>query len=241
MRILAILFALMSVAHAQDRWPLDEMNRVIESTNFRVGSGCSGTLIKLDPPLILTNQHCITQEVRIVEVDEVQPDGTVRRIRRQITMPTIASQDILDATGVVIGRRETRVEIVSVNADADLALLRPMSPLTNPIAARIGTGIIRGERIYIVGNPAMYEASVVEGIVSHVRRELSAFASPLGRPWVGFQISGGTTGGNSGGAIYNTRGQLVGVPTAGRRDAKFIGFAVPIDIIRKFLSGAGVI
>ncbi len=242
MKIIAILIALCGAlpAYAQDRWPLDEMNRVIESTNFRVGSGCSGTLVNINPPLILTNQHCITQEVRIVEVDEVADDGTVRRIRRQITMPTIASQDILDAIGVVIGRRETRVEIVAVNADADLALLRAIAPLANPIAARLGSGVIRGERVYIVGNPAMYEGSVVEGIVSNVRREVSAFMSPLGRPWVGFQISGGTTGGNSGGAVYNTRGQLIGVPTAGRRDASFIGFAVPVDIIRKFLAGAGV-
>ena len=238
MSIAALLISASSTAAALD---LVVLNNLIEQTNFRVGSGCSGTLVRVNPPLILTNQHCITSEVRIVEVDEVQPDGTVRRIRRQITMPTVASQDILDASGTVIGRRESRVEIVAVNADSDLALLRVMSPIPNTFSARIGDSITRGERVYIVGNPAMLEASVVEGVVSHVRRELREFMSPTGRPWVGFQVSGGITGGNSGGAIFNARGQLVGVPTAVRRDATFLGFAVPIDIIRKFLTGTGVI
>jgi hypothetical protein len=42
-------------------------------------------------------------------------------------------------------------------------------------------------------------------------------------------------GGNSGGALYNAKGQLVGVPAAGYPSATFIGFAIPVEVVKLFL------
>ena len=50
------------------------------------------------------------------------------------------------------------------------------------------------------------------------------------------QFSGGIYGGNSGGALYNSSGFLIGVPAAGHRDATFIGLAIPISTVKKFMA-----
>ena len=238
---LAALALLCAQASAQSPWPLADMNRLIEATNFRVGSGCSGTLISAARKLILTNYHCVTGEVKIIEVDEVADDGAVRKVKRQVRMPTTVAQDTLDSVGHVVGRRESSVEIIRIDLSSDLALLHVLGPLSSTIAAPIlpvGGTVTRGERVYSVGNPAGLEATVVEGIVSNTRRELSEFRSPLGKPWEGIQISGGIWGGNSGGAVYNARGFLIGVPAISHIRAPHLGFAVPIDRIHEFLAQA---
>jgi len=43
-------------------------------------------------------------------------------------------------------------------------------------------------------------------------------------------------GGNSGGALINMKGELVGVVSAGKMDCESVGFAIPIDIVRKTLA-----
>lgn len=240
--IASLMIAFATAPRAQERsWPVADMNRTIENANFRVGNGCSGTLISVPRKLVLTNAHCVQGEVKIVDVDEIAEDGTVRKVKRQIRLPTTVAQDVYDALGRVIGRRESRVEIIRVNSDVDLALLKVLGPIASTMAAPIlpeQMTVSRGERVYSVGNPAGYEATVVEGIVSSIRRELADFSSPLGKPWEGMQISGGIWGGNSGGAVYNASGYLIGVPAIGHVRATFIGFAVPIDVIHAFLAKA---
>src|SRR5690606_10028932 len=89
-----------------------------------------------------------------------------------------------------------------------------------------------------VGNPggALY-SSVTSGIVSSLQRSYGTIDfgrdqddQPL------MQISGGVVGGNSGGAVYDDRGRLVGVPVVANRTNETIGFAVPLAEIKAFLA-----
>ena len=58
-----------------------KMNEIIEQTNFIVNSGCSGTLIDLKNRLILTNYHCIDNNVEIVEREETTTTGAVKKVK----------------------------------------------------------------------------------------------------------------------------------------------------------------
>jgi S1-C subfamily serine protease len=51
-------------------------------------------------------------------------------------------------------------------------------------------------------------------------------------------MSGGVVGGASGGGVYNEWGELIGVTSAGTKDATFIGYAIPLSIIENFLNSA---
>lgn len=208
--------------------PLDPMallNEQIDRTNFIVADRCSGTYISAKHGLILTNWHCVT--------DFLNNDGTPKA-------EVVVKQGIY-RDHVRVGERSFQTTIAVHDKSKDLALLQFKAGYVPherpaPLLPVDGT-VTRGERIYIVGNPAMFEASIVEGIVSSVTRNISEFATMgfVGAPRAMFQYSGGAVGGNSGGALYNAKGELIGVPTMASPVNEVLGFAVPVFLVRSLL------
>lgn len=217
---------------AASEWPVADMNRAIEQTNFVVNRGCSGTLISVTERLILTNFHCVERDLEVRQREVPQPDGTVKTVKQRRFADIKVEQHSYDG----FARTGTATFVAQVVADdkaRDLALVRVSGPIPNNYASPIGDIPMRGERVYVVGNPAGLENTVVEGVVSNVNRTFEF-------PWTEeklamIQFSGGIYGGNSGGALYNARGELVGVPAAGLASANFIGLAIPADVVKFFL------
>jgi putative serine protease PepD len=97
-----------------------------------------------------------------------------------------------------------------------------------------------GDVVLAVGNPLGLSGSVTEGIVSATSRVLAEPASADSPGTVlpdAIQISAPINPGNSGGAVVNTRGQVIGIPTAAANgaqgtQAQGIGFAIPANTVR---------
>lgn len=232
----SIIFSFMAFSASASEWTLEQMNRVIDQTNFVVNRGCSGTLISLEERLILTNYHCIDQNISFVERDETDANGYSKRVRVRRYSEVTVEQHGYDGFAR-ISTASYVAEIVAEDKKVDLAIIRIKSTIPHQIASKIlpdAMKIVRGERVYIVGNPAGNDATVVEGIISNLNRTFQL-------PWTGnervamIQFSGGIYGGNSGGALYNSTGYLIGVPAAGHRDATFIGLAIPISTVKAFM------
>ena len=106
--------------------------------------------------------------------------------------------------------RTHRAEVVGVDENADLAILR-ISPLGNQTAklvpVTIATSALLGDGLTAIGFPAIGGESVTV-----TKGEISGFSNFLGIRWIKSSIS--ISAGNSGGGAFNTSGQLVGVPTA---------------------------
>ena len=122
-------------------------------------------------------------------------------------------------------------ELIGVDAETDLALLKvdlgtlPAIPLGRSDQLRIGDVVLA------IGNPYGLTKTVTQGIVSATGRGvlgLLTFENFI-------QTDAAINEGNSGGALINTNGQLVGINTAVlTQDAgtEGIGFAIPIDLVR---------
>jgi serine protease DegS len=127
--------------------------------------------------------------------------------------------------------RVTNPELVGVDAETDLALLKV--DLTGITAVRIGnSGQLRiGDVVLAIGNPYGLTKSVTQGIVSATGRGLLNLTT-----YENFiQTDAAINAGNSGGALINVRGELVGINTAVlAQDAgtEGIGFAIPVDLVR---------
>lgn len=234
---LLLAFGIFSGSSLQaSQWSLADMNRTIDQTNFVVNRGCSGTLISVEEKLILTNFHCIQNLITFEEKEEVDSNGHVKKIRIARLGEVIVEQHGYNgfdkvSTSTYYG------DIVAHSKKVDLAIIKIKSNILHTVGSRIlpaDQELVRGERVYIVGNPAGQDATVVEGIVSNLNRSFVL-------PWADnervsmVQFSGGIYGGNSGGALYNSNGYLVGVPAAGHSGANFIGLAIPIVTVRQFL------
>jgi len=121
-------------------------------------------------------------------------------------------------------------ELIGVDAETDLALLKvdvgllPAIPLGRSDQLRIGDVVLA------IGNPYGLSKTVTQGIVSATGRgvKLLTFENFI-------QTDAAINEGNSGGALINTNGQLVGINTAVlTQDASTegIGFAIPVDLVR---------
>jgi S1-C subfamily serine protease len=241
MRSLAalLLLAVLSSPSLAQSWSIKEMNHAIEQTNFVVNGGCSGTLISVRERLILTNYHCIDAQVTSVEREVVNDEGWVKKVKVRKYDDVKVEQHGYDGF-TRVKTASYIADIVSENKQRDLAIVRLKGELPNIYSSPLlpdGEKVVRGERIYIVGNPAGEDATLVEGVVSSVNRTFD-FSWTNGARLPMIQISGGMYGGNSGGALYNAKGQLIGVPAAGYRDATFIGFAIPVEVVKSFLKDA---
>jgi S1-C subfamily serine protease len=234
--VYSIIFSIIASTAAASEWTLDRMNRVIDQTNFIVNGGCSGTLISVEERLVLTNHHCVDRLISFVEKEESDANGYSKKVRVRKYEEVVIAQHGYDGFAR-ISTSSYIAEILAEDKKVDLAILRIKSPIPHQIASRLlpdSMKIVRGERVYIVGNPAGNDATLVEGIVSNLNRTFQL-------PWTGdervamIQFSGGIYGGNSGGALYNSSGFLIGVPAANHRDATFIGLAIPISTVKRFM------
>lgn len=77
-----------------------------------------------------------------------------------------------------------------------------------------------GQRVYAIGAPLGLELTLSEGIVSSLR------VVPEGKV---IQTTAPVSPGSSGGGLFDTRGELVGIVTFQSRDGQNLNFAVPVD------------
>ena len=120
-------------------------------------------------------------------------------------------------------------EIVGYEKENDVAVLKINA--TGLSAVTIGSfdSMLVGESVYCVGNPTgMLAYSMSDGIISAKDREITTEAA---RDVNMFQITAAVNEGISGGPVYNTRGEVIGIVTAKYNDAysEGLGFAIPID------------
>jgi len=141
---------------------------------------------------------------------------------------------VADAAEIRVQLSDGRVaipELVGVDAETDLALLKvdlgnlPAITLGNSAQLRVGDVVLA------IGNPYGLTKSVTQGIVSATGRgllDLATFENFI-------QTDAAINAGNSGGALVNTRGELVGINTAVLAQdpgTEGIGFAIPVDLVR---------
>jgi S1-C subfamily serine protease len=221
-------------------WDIDRMNEQIEKTNVIVGGVCSGTFIAVSERLVLSAHHCITDQVKTEEVEEVDPKtGEIRKKTIQKRIPlSISVRKVQDYE--VVGITEHLVKIVGIDAKNDIALLQVVDTEFKPLAAAPlasdSYSYKRGLTVYAVGNPGIeFDNSITQGIISAPERTVSF--GP-GSEFKMFQHSATTIGGNSGGSILNDNGELIGTVTGGLRGAA-ISFAVPIKFTKALLRSSG--
>ena len=191
---------------------------------------------------------------RVVDAAAARPSGGnpllqqhLPAVRRRVE-GSLGSGVIVDRAGHVItnyhvvqGADEIRVqladgriatpEIVGKDPDTDLAILRV--PIKDPPVMPMGRSdeLRAGDVVLAIGNPFGLSQTVTQGIVS---------ATGRGRLGVTdfedfIQTDAAINFGNSGGALINTQGELIGINTAvlaQNLGTDGISFAIPVNMVR---------
>jgi len=150
----------------------------------------------------------------------VSPDGVIltnAHVVRDADQVTVKLQD----------RREYRAKVLGSDPKTDVAVLKieakglPVVPLGNTRNLQVG------EWVLAIGSPYGLESTVTAGVVSAKGRTLPNDSVPF------IQTDVAVNPGNSGGPLFNTRGEVVGInsqiysQTGGYQG---LSFAIPIDV-----------
>ncbi len=133
---------------------------------------------------------------------------------------------------------ESRVpaEIVGTDPLNDLTILMPESlpPGTMPVELGTTADLQVGQRAIAIGNPFGLEQTLTTGVISALGRPLQLAEDNY--VFNVIQTDAAINPGNSGGPLLDSRGQVIGVNTAIRREAEGIGFAVPVDTLKRVMA-----
>ncbi len=173
-------------------------------TSISLGEG-SGVIV--DPSgLIITNCHVIAPEGRLVDgVEILLSDG------RSVSSP---------------------VTVVGFNQEVDVAVLKIDADNLTPIEWGDSDALEVGDPVLALGNPYGLAKTVTAGIVSAKERFIVNEQGVVTQEFL--QTDAAVNPGNSGGALVNDRGQLVGINTAiYGSQYQGISFALPSRRVRE--------
>lgn len=152
-----------------------------------------------------------------------------------VTNSHVVSDGEAKEINVLFNNGETApAELVWNDASLDLAIIKVDENNKNLKAIDIGDSdeIGVGDRVVAIGNPLGFElqSTVTSGIISGLNRSVS-FNTGVQMDGL-MQTDAAINSGNSGGALLNSRGQLIGINTAKAGNSDGIGFAIPINTVK---------
>jgi serine protease DegQ len=136
-----------------------------------------------------------------------------------------------EITVSVADGRELQAQLVGFDARTDVAVIKVREQMPQAVPIGNSDGLEVGDFVLAIGNPFVVGQTVTSGIVSALHR------SKLGiEEYEDFiQTDAAIYPGNSGGALVNLRGELVGINTAflaAGNTNPGMGFAIPISVAR---------
>ncbi len=148
-------------------------------------------------------------------------------------------------------------ELVGADDGTDIAILQFNEPAPDdatPVPLGDSDALQIGELAIVIGNPGSGDevlfGTVTAGIISGLEREGVTAQGSFTRPVSTIQVDASINTGNSGGALLNAQGELVGIPTI-KMTASYttiyegLGFCIPIntakDIIDQLIENGEVV
>ncbi|REJ87009.1 MAG: PDZ domain-containing protein [Planctomycetota bacterium] len=180
--------------------------------------------------------------------------GSRRFFMLAVPEPGSGSGSVIDKEGhiltnyhVVEGARQVSVtlydeetyeaELVGADPVNDIAILKIDAPGERlfPVTFGESANLRVGMRVFALGNPFGLNRTMSMGIISSLNRSLEVRENWVIKSII--QIDASINPGNSGGPLLDAHGRLIGmntaIATADARQSAGIGFAIPVDLVRR--------
>lgn len=133
---------------------------------------------------------------------------------------TVKTEDKMETGRIIYGDPEDDIALVEVRN-------------TTAVPVKLGNSLYTnvGDEVISIGSSLGLENTLGVGYVTAKNRETTL------APFIGImQISTGIYPGNSGGGLFNLKGELIGITYAGIENAAGLGFVIPINYIKYVLT-----
>jgi len=236
------------VAGLDDTGVLEGGSPAVAPDSAPGGSGSYSAAVRLAAPAVVNIYVARVVAERVPYNFLQDPFGEFwPRYRRRVEQ-SLGSGVIVDPSGQIVTNhhvvadadqiqvqladgRVAEAKVVGRDPDTDLALLRIDLPDLPSIRLGRSDALAVGDIVLAIGNPIGLSQTVTQGIVSATGRAqlgLATFENFI-------QTDAPINVGNSGGALINSRGELVGINTAviaKTLGVEGIGFAIPVNLVR---------
>lgn len=173
----------------------------------------NGSGVIIDPAgYIITNHHVVA-------------GATELRVSIAEPVASAPGRSILKPQNALVPAR-----LIGADPETDLAVLRIERENLPFVPFGDSDELEQGQLVFAFGSPLGLENSVSMGVVSAVARQLEPES-----PMIYIQTDAAVNPGNSGGALVDTDGQLVGINTlilSQSGGSEGLGFAAPVNIVR---------
>lgn len=183
------------------------VNSIFSYQTSTASASGSGVIISSDG-YILTNNHIVN------------------------TASSSSFYQLSEATKVTVNlhgdENEYEAKIIGTDPQTDLAVIKIDKTGLTPAKLGNSDSLKVGEYVMAIGNPLGMQNSVTGGIVSAVNREVTG---DDGTKYILIQTDAAINSGNSGGALVNSKGEVVGINTLklSGTGIEGMGFAIPIN------------
>lgn len=154
----------------------------------------------------------------------------------------VTNNHVIDGSDEIVvvlnDKREYSAELMGADPTTDIALLKIEGENLDHLKFGNSDALMLGEWVLAIGNPYNLTSTVTAGIVSAKARNINILRTQEFSIESFIQTDAAVNPGNSGGALINTKGELVGINTAiASRTGAFTGysFAVPVSIVEKIV------
>ncbi|MFH0758359.1 MAG: Do family serine endopeptidase [Bacteroidota bacterium] len=152
----------------------------------------------------------------------------------------VTNNHVIDGSDEIVvvlnDKREFSAKLIGADPTTDIALLKVDQEGLSSLGFGDSDALQLGEWVLAIGNPYNLTSTVTAGIVSAKARNINILGTQEFSIESFIQTDAAVNPGNSGGALINTRGELVGINTAiASRTGAYTGysFAVPVSIVEK--------
>lgn len=165
----------------------------------------------------------------------ISADGYIVTNNHVVRIQTWGGQRLVDEVNVTFSDgRSLPAKVVGADPSSDLAVLKVEASGLTPIPQGDSAKLEVGQWVVAMGNPLGYENTLSVGVVSNIGRPLPSDGTTLFID--GIQTDAAINMGNSGGALCDAQGNLVGINTAiasiGGGNIG-LGFAIPVNRMRQ--------
>jgi Do/DeqQ family serine protease len=192
----------------------------------------------------INTQRVVTERVLPPQLEQLFGPRYRPRIER-----SLGSGVVLDSEGHIVTNNHVVPEAAEISVqisdgriapakvlgrdpDTDLAMLKVDLPDLPTMTLGRSDTLRPGDVVLAIGNPVGLSQTVTQGIVSATGRGLYGMVADFENF---IQTDAAINAGNSGGALVNTAGELVGINTAvlaRTAGIEGISFAIPVDLVR---------
>lgn len=230
-----------SIASVSENGTITAVSEGSTIINISSGTAIKQVIVNVDNELSVKDIAKNSDAVVYIEVSDankqpiasgsgfiVTTDGTVVTNYHVIDGASYAKVTLENGTQYDVDK------VLAASKEHDLAVLKLKNASNLPVV-KLGDSdkLSPGDEVVAIGSPGgiKFQNTVTDGIVSGFRTS--------GRTASGvqdIQISAGIYHGSSGGALFNSYGEVIGVTYAGSTEVPDVNFAIPINELKPYLS-----